>query len=393
MKSTREQALNVLSNFISRAGHPYALGRNFVTGKNELSAVSKLSPYVRRRIITEQEIVSEVLKHNSLEESHKFIQEVLWRTYWKGWLEMRPFIWSRFIQERDLQLATFSDLSAISDAEKGKTGIDGFDQWAQELCDTGYLHNHVRMWFASIWIFTLRLPWVLGADFFLRHLNDADPASNTLSWRWVAGLHTTGKTYLATRENISRYTNGMFAPSGLATKAAPLTEPYVETFSLPVASKCDDIRQHALLLITDEDMHPESIFADFSLFRSAIVAVDPSLLFGEKAFLFTNAAATDVAERLATNLKFPVDQLDRLESDEILSAAHSAGVKLVITPYAPVGPVANRLKLIGIELEAKGIKLMQIRREWDERSWPHATKGYFSFSKNMSSILEDIVQD
>lgn len=393
MKSTREQALKVLSDFIPRAGHPYALGRNIVTSKNEFSAVSKLSPYVRHRIITEQEIVTEVRKHHGVEDSHKFIQEVLWRTYWKGWLEMRPVIWARFIQERDLQLASFYDLSAISDAENGKTGIDGFDQWAQELCETGYLHNHVRMWFASIWIFTLRLPWVLGADFFLRHLNDADPASNTLSWRWVAGLHTAGKTYLATRENISRYTNGMFAPTGLATKAVPLTEPYVETSSIPATSKWSDIRQSALLLITDEDMHPESIFADFSLFKSAIVADDPTLLFGKNARMFTNSAAIDVVERLATNMSLSIEQLNRLGSDEILSAAHSAGTKLVVTPYAPVGPVANRLKLIGVELEAKGIKLIQIRREWDEQFWPHATRGFFSFSENISSILDDIILD
>jgi deoxyribodipyrimidine photo-lyase len=92
MKPTRESALNVLSDFISRAGHPYSLGRNFVADKNEISTVSKLSPYVRRRIITEHEIVSEVLKHHNLKEAHKFIQEILWRTYWKGWLEMRPAI-------------------------------------------------------------------------------------------------------------------------------------------------------------------------------------------------------------------------------------------------------------------------------------------------------------
>ena len=100
----------------------------------------------------------------------------------------------------------------------GATGIDCFDAWARELVATGYLHNHARMWFASIWIFTLRLPWELGADFFLRHLIDGDPASNTLSWRWVAGLQTAGKTYLATAENIARFTGGRFAPQGLATR-------------------------------------------------------------------------------------------------------------------------------------------------------------------------------
>ena len=74
-------------------------------------------------------------------------------------------------------------------------------------------------------IFTLRLPWQLGADFFLRHLVDADPASNTLSWRWTAGLQTRGKTYLATAGNIARYTDGRFQPKGLARCAEALSEP------------------------------------------------------------------------------------------------------------------------------------------------------------------------
>ena len=63
------------------------------------------------------------------------------------------------------------------------------------------------MWFASIWIFTLNLPWQLGADFFMQHLLDGDPASNTLSWRWVAGIQTKGKNYLARKSNIEKYSN------------------------------------------------------------------------------------------------------------------------------------------------------------------------------------------
>jgi deoxyribodipyrimidine photo-lyase len=76
----------------------------------------------------------------------------------------------------------------LGGATFGRTGIACFDQWTGELLETGYLHNHARVWFSSIWIFTLRLPWKLGADFFIRFLNDGDSASNTLSWRWVAGL-------------------------------------------------------------------------------------------------------------------------------------------------------------------------------------------------------------
>ena len=89
---------------------------------------------------------------------------------------------------------------------KGTTNVDCFNDWVNELKTTNYLHNHTRMWFASIGFSLLGLPWQLGANFFMHHLYDGDPASNTLSWRWVAGLQTLGKNYLATSSNIAKYT-------------------------------------------------------------------------------------------------------------------------------------------------------------------------------------------
>jgi deoxyribodipyrimidine photo-lyase len=203
---TRQAALERLAGFVPAAGRAYVEGRNLDPGPGEPGAVSRLSPYLRHRVISEAEAVDAVLQVQGPAGADKFIQEVLWRTYWKGWLEMRPSTWSRFLETRDRQRDGLADSRALADAEAGRTGIGGFDDWARELAQTGYLHNHARMWFASIWIFTLRLPWALGADLFLRRLVDADPASNTLSWRWVAGLQTPGKTYLATRENIARFT-------------------------------------------------------------------------------------------------------------------------------------------------------------------------------------------
>ena len=206
------------------AGQHYAVGRNTDPGPGAVGAVSRLSACLRYRLVTEREVVAAVLGRQGLGAAEKFVQEVLWRTYWKGWLEMRPAVWARFLEMRERERQHFRNARALAAAEGGMTGIEGFDDWARELVETGYLHNHARMWFASIWIFTLRLPWALGADFFLRRLIDADAASNTLSWRWVAGLQTVGKTYLAPADNIARYTGGRFAPKGLASEAVALTE-------------------------------------------------------------------------------------------------------------------------------------------------------------------------
>ena len=134
--------------------------------------------------------------------AEKFLGETCWRTYWKGWLELRPGVWSDYRAEVrglvDRSTTTGRSATGTRPPPPGGSGIGCVDAWAGELAEVGYLHNHARMWFASLWIFTLGLPWELGADFFLRHLLDGDPASNTLSWRWVAGLQTRGKTYLAT---------------------------------------------------------------------------------------------------------------------------------------------------------------------------------------------------
>ena len=80
------------------------------------------------------------------------------------------------------------------------------------------------MWFASIWIFTLNLPWQKGAEFFMKHLYDGDAASNTLSWRWVAGLQTKGKHYVAQSWNISKFTNNKYKNVKLNENALPLTD-------------------------------------------------------------------------------------------------------------------------------------------------------------------------
>ncbi len=216
MTATRAAALTAMQTFVPVMGSRYTNGRNFDYGPGRHKAVSVLSPYVRRRMVTEAELVRAAVQAHGPEGAEKFIDEVVWRGYFKGWLERRPQVWTTYQSGLEADLAALDrDRKLRRDVERamdGQTGFDAFDAWAQELVDTGYLHNHARMWFASIWIFTLGLPWRLGADFFYRHLLDGDAASNTLGWRWAAGLHTRGKPYPADAQNIATFTAGRFTP-------------------------------------------------------------------------------------------------------------------------------------------------------------------------------------
>jgi deoxyribodipyrimidine photo-lyase len=229
---SRVAGLLQLRHFAPAAGRAYAEGRNTDLGPGRPTAVSALSPYVRHRLVTEAELVAAAQAEVGPEASASFVQEVFWRSYWKGWLELRPGIWPRYQNDllaAEATLAVDRGLRARhAAAVAGRTGLAPFDAWVEELQQRHWLHNHARMWFASIWCFTLRLPWQLGADLFLRHLLDGDAASNTLSWRWVAGTQTRGKHYVARAETIARYTGGRFHPAGQLDEAP---EPILEALN------------------------------------------------------------------------------------------------------------------------------------------------------------------
>ena len=130
-------------------------------------------------------------------------------------------MWTDYIIELNKLKQEFKDNKDYLNAIEGKTNIECFNTWVNELKNHNYLHNHARMWFASIWIFTLGLPWQLGAEFFMKYLFDGDSASNTLGWRWVAGSSNkrqklrvgfTNKNYnmLSDYWNIKKFTNNRF---------------------------------------------------------------------------------------------------------------------------------------------------------------------------------------
>ena len=187
-EASRAKAVEKLNHFIENNLLEYSKLRNFDFGANNKSNVSCLSPYITHGIINELEVIDKSLKKFSFVKNEKFIQEVLWSVYWKGWLELRPNVWSDYLIELENLRGKFKDSLNYQNAVEGKTNIECFNGWVSELKKNNYLHNHARMWFASIWVFTLELPWQLGAEFFMKHLYDGDAASNTLGWRWVAGV-------------------------------------------------------------------------------------------------------------------------------------------------------------------------------------------------------------
>jgi deoxyribodipyrimidine photo-lyase len=231
---------------------------------------------------------------------------------------------------------------------------------------------------------------VLGADFFLRHLLDADAASNTLSWRWVAGLQTVGKTYLATTDNIARYTNGRFAPKGLAKEAIALTEPAVEPARGIAQPARYDRPEPSLLLVTPEDLHPESVFDTRYRFKSVMVSTDDAWLWGPSARHFVADAAMDTAQRASLHFGCPAHIIAKPDADALIATAHAAQCRQILTPYAPVGPVADAIKRLAPLLAKEGINLVPVRRPWDNLFWPYAKKGFFTFKEHMPALLREI---
>jgi deoxyribodipyrimidine photo-lyase len=392
---TRAAALARLEAFAPCAGRRYAAERNHDPGPGLRDNVSMLSPYIRHRVITEREVLAAVLQRHPPQAAEKFIQEMFWRTYWKGWLQMRPQVWRAFLKERAADRERLQQTAAlrqaVAAAEDGRTGIDGFDAWARELVETGYLHNHARMWFASIWIFTLRLPWTLGADFFLRHLLDADPASNTLGWRWVAGIQTPGKTYAAQPDNIERYTAGRYRPNGLAPEARPIRDE-TQPRPTPLAPPGHLPPGHpGLLLLHGDDLAGHELIPPGARIPAVVIAAsghpDHPWPFGEKASRFVAALAADTADRLTHSGEAGVHVIDALQADPLRQHCAAAGVRTIVMPEAPVGPLADGLNRLARELEDDGIEIVPLRRAWDDLAWPHATHGFFGFKREIPQLL------
>jgi hypothetical protein len=402
--ANRAAGLQRLGDFIPRAGRAYANSRNYddgVPGNGLRQNVSQLSPWLHAGLLSEAEVCAAVLAQHSPDAADKFIAEVFWRIYFRGYLEQRPTIWRSYCNGRDAAFVALESnaglRAAYAEAIEGRTGIAAFDHWTRELTRTGYLHNHARMWFASIWIFTLKLDWQLGADFFLAHLIDGDAASNTLSWRWVAGLHTKGKTYLARADNIARYTanqqGGPLAAEGLASDAPALEEARDherQTLDFPRKPGDDTFEAPYALILHDEAAShvPLDLPSPPVLVIGAARpgARSPGAI-GAKARDFANDAVASGVEQAKAAFGC---QMAHWHADEPLAEILTcAATSHVVLPYLPVGWTRDAL-LPDLSAISDAVEVTPLLADLNRATWPHAKAGFFGVKTKVASVLGEL---
>ena len=376
-EASRTFAEKKLDSFIDNNLNEYSKLRNFDFGPNKRSNISCISPYVTHGVINEIEIIKKSLKKYSFVKNEKFIQEVLWRVYWKGWLELRPDVWTNFKYSLKKLKKEYENNNKYIEAINAKTNIDVFNSWVNELKNFNYLHNHTRMWFASIWIFSLKLPWQLGAEFFLQHLYDGDAASNTLGWRWVAGVQTKGKHYIATEWNIKKFTNNRFNNIKLNENAPPVNE---DKFYKIISKNFNNLlpTDDRALIVFDNNLSFEtSDFVNQKFDKILLVSNDNKnrqIILSEKLIEFKNALIKDQKKRLN----------ERSINCEIISIEDLLKIKdKIYALYPEVGENLDYLNLNKLE------NISFLYRKIDQYSWKFCNKGFFNFKNYIPKIIQE----
>ena len=391
--ATRQSALQRLDDFLAEAPL-YAARRNHVASGHP--HVSRLSAAIRHRLITEAEVVEAALQKYPFRVVEKFLQEVLWRGYWKGWLERRPWVWDGYGASDaavDPEVAT-----ACREVAAGRSPSGIMNHFARELLETGYLHNHARMWWASYWIHHCGLPWEFGARHFFRHLLDADPASNTLGWRWVAGRQTRGKTYLATAQNIRKFcapelleqAGGVGLDEHVVARAGLADDSTVDDLNglpeLPNEVGLPDPQRRIALILHDEDLCLETGPAD-SLRPAVVLQFIPESESppSEPRAQWLGQARADAARRAAAHFGCEVRVCRTPEAMTGACVAEGVGSVFLMEPL--VGPLRDQLREWPADPLPRGISLGRLRRKWDSVLLPHASRGFFPFWNKVGRML------
>ena len=382
----KKDILDHLKLFSDKTILKYGKMRNFDFGKRSENYVSGLSPAISRRIISEKFVVDYILRKHKRPDVEVFINEVFWRSYWKGYLEHYPQLYADYLNDI-VKLSKKKKTEEYESAIIGITQIDCFNYWVHELKTTGYLHNHARMWFASIWIFTLNLPWQLGANFFMQHLLDADIASNTLSWRWVAGLHTKGKNYIAFPGNIKKYTLEKFFPEfklNVEKKSLRIKREY-ELIPLTFHEKIEK-RDINCVLIHENDLS----LSEISHFDYIIIQKEPSpnAARSELVSNYILDCLKDTFMRAKNKYKGKVFILDWFDKISLNIFFDKNNIKDVSIAYPSRGNLKDSIEKLKKELH---IQLHYSYSNWDKTIWPHCSKGFFKLKKEIPQILAKVI--
>ena len=374
-KPSRTFAEELMNEFIENNLVNYSKLRNFDYGPDKRSNVSCLSPYVTHGVISEIELIKKSLNKYSFVKNEKFIQEIMWRTFWKGWMELRPDVWADYLLELNQIKDKYKNDQDYKKAVEGSTEIQCFNEWVGELKENNYLHNHARMWFASIWIFTLELPWQLGAEFFMQHLYDGDPASNTLGWRWVAGIQTQGKNYLASEWNIKKFTDNRFKNIKLKENASPKK---VEKF-YPIIKKDftnPDIEEGKNLLVFENSLSLELSELINNKFNKIKLITNQNqnrkIKLSEKTMNFKTQLFEDQKKRLK----------DKSLECEILDVSEIEDIADSYLLYPTVGETLDYIE------SKKFSEVKFLYRELDQFSWQYCNKGFFNFKNYIPKIIQ-----
>jgi len=371
-ETSRLSVLNKLNSFIENDILNYNSKRNFDFGVKNRNNVSCLSPYITHRLISEYETIKKVLLKHPFQKVDKYIQEIFWRIYWKGWLELRPKVWSDFIED----LKGINEDDNYKRAINGETQIKCFNDWVTELKENNYLHNHTRMWFASIWIFTLNLPWQKGAEFFMKNLLDGDAASNTLSWRWVAGLQTKGKHYVAQSWNIDKFTNNKYQNVKLNEKALPITD--IRDYELtPLGLNFEDNSNENLITFENELNLENRKLKDYKNIYLILLSNDiRKIKLEKKIFEFKSKMINDQKTRLNQ-----IQVYDEIKFQTLIEK-----LKYFDVIYPCVGENYSYLNSLR---KKHGLKLNFILRDEDRFAWQFSNKGFFNFKNNIPKIISN----
>ena len=375
-EASRAKALDKLNYFVENNLSEYSKLRNFDYGPDNRSNISCLSPYITHGIINEKEVIKKSLNKFSFAKNEKFIQEVLWRTYWKGWLELRPSVWTDFLIELKKIKEDFQNNQTYKNAIEGKTNLECFNYWVNELKENNYLHNHTRMWFASIWIFTLNLPWQLGAEFFMQHLYDGDAASNTLGWRWVAGVQTQGKHYLASEWNIKKFTNNRFSNIKLNENAPPKISEKKYSILKQDFTNPENIDQNNLIIFENNLCFETSDFQNNKFKKFYIISnknENRCIKLSEKVLKFKSSLIQDQEQR------FKNQSIDC----EVIDISEIKKIEKAVGLYPTIGENLDYLN-------SNTFKINFLYRELDQNSWQYCNKGFFNFKNYIPKIISTL---